>query len=416
MFAKHGTGKAMAMTADPTNLAEHGAAARRRFLECIVILLLGVTAGLQLGKIAPVVGLLQHVHGHSLTAIGWLTALIGLFVALAALPTAKLVDRIGALSATKIGAVVLTAGAWLLPLFDTLALQLTARTVEAVGYVLLVITAPAYLVAHAVPGQRPMMLALWGSFVPVGYALANIQANVVVTAFGHNAFLFSAALPLTFLTLAALLWVHDSETVREQTQTARPDGPKTSGRGTIGDAVLLAACFGVYVLLSLGFFTFLPAFAERTSGTLPPATVALFVPAGNMLAAFLLALLSARHAPLLVLVGFAFSAFSALFLFHPAETPALLFYLAFAFLGGLIASAVFGSVPQAASPNLPAVLVIGMIAQAGGLGTLAGPPLAGFVLDTLGWHALTGLLTGLSVLGAMLVLPILFRSARMRPP
>ena len=399
--------------ADSTYMAGHGSEGRRLLFQCIVILLLGICAGLQLGKIAPIVGFLEDVHGYSLTAIGWLTALIGLFVAIAALPTAKTIDRIGVVRATKTGAVVLSVGAWLLPVFDTWTLQLTARAVEAVGYVLLVIAAPAYLATYAPPRQRPMMLALWGSFVPVGYALANIQAELVVNVFGHGAFLFSAALLLTAFTLATLAWVGDERALPEQTRSAGNADKPASDHGTFRDAALLATCFGVYVLLSLGFFTFLPAFAERSPGSLSPALIALLVPAGNLLAAFLLAISSAGRAPLLVFIGFALSALSALFLFHPTAAPLVPFYLAFAFLGGLIVSAVFGSVPHTTSPALSAALVIGMIGHAGGLGTVLGPPLAGFVLDSFGWSALAYLLTGLSVLGALLVVPPM-RAARIR--
>ena len=362
---------------------------------------------MQLGKIAPVVGYLESAKGYSMTTVGLLTALIGLFVALAALPTARLIDRAGSVRSLKIGAIILTGGAVMLALVDTLSLHLAARTVEAVGYVLLVIAAPAYLATHTAPDRRPMVLALWGSFVPVGYALANLQEEFVSAAFGQAAFLASAAMPLTLFTIATLILVRDGAGASADRETAESTGATKSA--ALRNAVLLAAGFGIYVLLQMGFFTFLPAFAdsEIKAGELSPAAIALFVPAGNLAAAVMFAFLPARLVPAVAVAAFALSAACAMFLFRVADQTDLPVYAAFSFLGGILASSVFGAVPQAASARLSAAVVIGLIAQAGGLGTIGGPPLAGFLLDEFGWSALTWLLTALSILGTVAMLPLL---------
>lgn len=381
-----------------------------QFFRCILVLILGFCAGLQLGKIAPITGFLQTHHEYSLTTIGWITALIGAFVALAALPAAKFIDRIGPVSALRGGAIILTIGAALLAASTGLFPHLAARTVEAVGYVLLVIAAPAYLATHASPRHSPAMLALWGSFVPVGYALANVQAAFVVNAYGHTAFLYSAALLLGVFSLAVVALV------------PRPSQP-VSGRRSGGrlsdislDAALLAMGFGIYVLLSLSFFTFLPTFLDQNGhvADFSPAAIALLVPAGNIIAAFLLAIVPARRAPTLTAGSFVLSAFCAVFLFQSSGSATVVFaYAGFAFLGGVIASMLFGSVPQVASDKFSAAMVVGIIAQAGGTGTIFGPPLAGFVVDTWDWSALTQLLTALSVAGALLMIPMV-RTGRSR--
>ncbi|MCR9134530.1 MAG: MFS transporter [Alphaproteobacteria bacterium] len=374
-----------------------------RAYHSILVLLLGFCAGLQLGKIAPITGFLQSQHGYSLTTIGWVTALIGVFVALAALPSAKFIDRIGPVSGLKSGAIILTAGAALLAASNGLLPHLAARTIEAIGYVLLVIAAPAFLATYAPVRQRPVMLALWGSFVPVGYALANVQAAFVVGPYGPTAFLYSAALLLGAFSLAVVILVPRS----------KPAMARHHNGGRLSDMTrnpaLLALGFGIYVLLSLSFFTFLPTFINQTDSVLAvsPAAIALFVPAGNAIAALLLAFVPARHAPTLTLAGFALSGLCAIFLFQPSIGVLTVFaYVTFAFLGGVIASMCFGSVPQVASERFSAALVVGIIAQAGGTGTIFGPPLAGFVIDTWGWTGLSTLLVGLSAAGSLLMVPM----------
>ncbi len=378
-------------------------AAGSSLARCLLVLLLGFCAGLQLGKIAPIALFFQSRHDYSLTTIGWLTALIGIFVAAAAIPAAKLIDRTGAPSSIKIGAVILTAGAVLLAISTSLLPHLAARSVEAVGYVLLVIAAPAYLATHASPRLRPVMLALWGSFVPVGYALANIQASIVVEIFGPVASLTSAALLLGLFTVAVLAFIPGA---------GLPGGGRRSA-GQIGDvsrdAILLATGFGIYVLISLSFFTFLPTFLERNAGAhiISPAAIALFVPAGNLVAALLLAFVPARHTPGLAMAGFGVSALCAVFVFQETGiVTGVVAYPAFAFLGGMIASMIFGSVPRAATEKFSAAMVVGVIAQAGGIGTIAGPPLAGFLVDMFGWGALTWFLTALSLAGTLMMAPM----------
>lgn len=392
------------MTEEKTGLPRDRQAVAVQTVQSILVLFLGFCAGLQLGKIAPITGFLQTRHDYSLTTIGWITALIGVFVALAALPSAKFIDRIGPVTGLKIGAIILTAGAAMLAVSDGLLPHLAARTIEAVGYVLLVIAAPAYLATHAPQRHRAVLLALWGSFVPVGYALANVQADLVAGALGPTAFLYSAALLLGAFSFAVVIFIPRKD---------RPAARNQSG-GRLSDLsrnpALLAMGFGVYVLLSLSFFTFLPTFLELSGDgpDISPAAIALFVPAGNGAAALLLALVPARHAPALTLIGFALSALCAIFLFQASQS-AIVFvaYAGFAFLGGVIASMCFGSVPQAASKRFSAAMVVGVIAQAGGTGTIFGPPLAGFVIESWGWSGLTVLLTVLSVAGALLMVPMI---------
>ena len=67
----------------------------RRLAALALLLLAGILAGAQLGKIAPLVGWYHSQAGLSLVMVGWLTSTLGGFVALAALPAAFAIDRAG---------------------------------------------------------------------------------------------------------------------------------------------------------------------------------------------------------------------------------------------------------------------------------------------------------------------------------
>src|SRR5690606_842435 len=106
------------------------------------LLIAGIFAGAQLGKLAPLVDWYQGTVGLSLVLFGWLTAAISLFVAFAALPAGLVVDRIGAYRTFVAATALLVAGGLGVALFQAPAAILTARLVEGLGYLFLVVVIP----------------------------------------------------------------------------------------------------------------------------------------------------------------------------------------------------------------------------------------------------------------------------------
>src|SRR5262245_50865224 len=139
-----------------------------RLITIVILLLAGILAGTQLGKIAPLIGWYQIEIGFSLVLIGWFTALIGMFVALAALPAGWAIEWFGMRRSFALSALVLAAGGIGLSVFDSPTAILAARLVEGLGYLVLVIVIPALLNSVPAPRWRPAALAVWGGFVPIG--------------------------------------------------------------------------------------------------------------------------------------------------------------------------------------------------------------------------------------------------------
>ncbi|MEP0698266.1 MAG: hypothetical protein ABJC65_14215, partial [Nitratireductor sp.] len=77
-----------------------------------------------------------------------------------------------------------------------------------------------------------------------------------------------------------------------------------------------------------------------------------------------------------------------------------------------VAAAIFASVPFIVPPGGSAAIVIGLIAQSGGLGTLAGAPLAGYVIGRFGWSGFGWALAAFSLLGFICMAPLLARRRR----
>src|SRR5262245_3163007 len=155
----------------------------------VVLQLAGILAGSQLGKIAPLVDWYQQEVGLSLTLIGWFTSMIGIFVAAVALPAGWAIERVGPARSFNAGAAVMVVGGAALALLDAPWAVLTARLVEGAGYLVLVIAAPALLAAISPDRWKAPVLAIWGGFVPLGFAVADFSARWLLPQLGPKPYL-----------------------------------------------------------------------------------------------------------------------------------------------------------------------------------------------------------------------------------
>jgi MFS family permease len=377
-----------------------------RFGAIALLLLTGILAGAQLAKIAPLVDWYRAEAGFSLVTIGWLTSAIGLFIALGALPAGWAVARVGARRSFLAGAAALVAGG--LPLAAVLApvLILGSRLIEAVGYLILVIALPSILTRISPGHWRAPVLAIWSGFVPLGYASSDFLAAALLPSAGPRIFLVAVILAFAAVALAGLI------TLRRVPDW---DGEIESGgfRQTLTLPVLLvAAAFGAFVVLSLALFAFLPAFVAGAGAhlLLPAGGIALTVPLGNVLTSFLVRGRRAGFMLSLAAGGFALSALCAL----PAvtspdpllATPAAVLL---AVSGAVVASALFAAIPFILPAGGSVSVAIGLVSQAGGIATLFGPPLAGWVIERFGWPGLGWFLVFAALFGLLSLAPLVAR-------
>lgn len=349
-------------------------------LPCLVVLFLGYATGLQLGRIAPYAIRLNDDFGFSLITIGWLTSLVTLFVAIFAIPVSRIIPAFGLVRAIKTGAAVMTVGSILFIFAETLPLMIAARVVEAAGHIITVIAAPAYLATKAPEHLKRAFLALWSSFLPVGFALSNILGEILAAHADLQTIwlVYAAILAVVALGVFVLL----NETPPQKIQTPAP-----SGNASI--AWILVYAFGTYAFLSIGFFTFMPTFV-LTSGPqmLSAGIVPLFVPLGSFTAAFLFARADAALPVKVIGAGFLVIAVVAVFCFPHGTSDGSIARAVYAFACGITAASIFTSVPVITRTPQEATLTIGAIAQAGGLMVLVGAPFAGFLVDAGGWQVL----------------------------
>lgn len=377
-----------------------------RLAVIVVLQLVGILAGVQLGKIAPLVDWYQRDVGFSLVLIGWFTSLIGIFVALAALPAGWAIERIGPARTFLAGSVVMTIGGIALALFGAPAAILASRLVEGAGYLVLVIATPALLAAISPDSWKAPVLAIWGGFVPIGFAVADFTAQAMLPSGDPQDYLLVAIAAFAIVaTIAAILLRAPGLGSHAAAGAA---GGSFAATMTLPVA-LVALAFGIYVVLSVGFFSFMPAYvgAGQASILLSAGAIALLVPIGNILASLLVGGRDARFIALLSAAGFAVNAALAIPAFGSSNAVVATAALAlFAIAGGMTASALFASIPFIVRREGSASVAIGFVAQAGGIGTLFGPPLAGYVIETYGFAGFGWFLAAVAGVGIACLIPL----------
>jgi MFS family permease len=382
----------------------------RRLATIIVLLLAGVLAGAQLGKIAPLVEWYRTELGFSFVLSGWLTSAIGIFVALAALPAGWVIERTGARSTVFAGSLALSAGALALALFADPNAILAARLVEGLGYVVLVIALPAAMASISPPGWRPTVLAIWSCFVPVGFAISDLAGAWLIPAYGPPTYLLIVGLAYPIVSaIGVLLLMTVADVVDDK--AAAGFGGGIAATLTL-PVILVAVCFGVWVVMTVSFFAFMPAYiAGPGAGMLVSAgVIALTVPLGNLFAA---AITPGRSTRFIIGIGAAGLAGTALVSYaaFAGSGPLAMTVsaIAVAILGGVTGSMLYAVIPALVARGGSVPIAIGVVAQCGGIGTLFGPPLAGHIIESGGWVGFAVFLAGTAVLCLLILAPLLVR-------
>jgi MFS family permease len=107
----------------------------------------------------------------------------------------------------------------------------------------------------------------------------------------------------------------------------------------------------------------------------------------------------------LIAIGLAASTVAAILAFRPElGVPVSVAGLAVSFaIGGLVPAAAFASVPRLAPGPRAIGPINGVLAQAGSLGSLAGPPVLALWVELTSWAWAPALLLAVAVVGAIAV-------------
>ncbi|MFQ1002937.1 MFS transporter [Modestobacter sp. SSW1-42] len=363
----------------------------------------GVVAAVQIGKGAAALPVLTEQFGLSSAAAAWFLSVVSAMGAAAGALLGWLGQGLGFRRQVQLGllAVVLAnlAGAvaastpWLLG----------ARVAEGLGFVLVVLAAPALLPSLAAPGHRRLVVGGWGVYMPVGSGLAVLFVPPALTGWGWPVVCLADAACTAAVLVAVARWVPPGPVRR----LPRVDGLTRALRAP--GVLCVSGLFALYAAQYLAVVGLLPTLlvgagqlSLPAAGTVTAAVFLVNAPS-NLLGALLLHRGWSRRA--LFLGGAACMAATVWPLFDPGRPLGVRIAAALTFsaCSGVVPAAAFSGVVAMSARSPSAGASVGLLMQGSGIGQLLGPPLVVAAGAAGGWTArplvLGALAAGLAVAG-----------------
>jgi MFS family permease len=354
-------------------------------LTVALIFCAGLGAAGQFGKISILFAdLSAHYAGASPVAMGWMVSIVGLvgliFGAMAGLmigPAGPARVMVAALVAAAVASLTQAA----LPAYPAM---MALRVVEGVTHLAIVVAGPVLMAAQATARSRGFVMALWGSFFGLAYAILAETLPPLTTAFGLGSAFVAHGLWMAGCAVALWLLLP-----RDLPAAAPATGHVLARHAAIYRSPRIAAPalgFVCYTILFVALLTLLPPLVPAATRGL----VALGMPLISIAVSLTLGVWILRHltAVTTVQIGFACAVVAALALWAgwglawPMAAAALGISAAF----GLVQGASFASIPELNPSDGDRAMAAGAVAQLGNLGTVTGTPLLAFLL-TLGTDA-----------------------------
>lgn len=369
---------------------------RTHWKGAIAALLLGVVAAIYIGKLPPAIPALREEFGLTLQQSGWLVSAFNTLGMLASIFMGLATARIGAWRLCATGLACLAAGGAIGAAAPGALLLLASRFLEGVGFLSIVVAAPALLMASTAVADRKRVFSFWGGYMPTGTTLGMLLAPLMIATLGWRALWIATVL----CAVAALAWL---VAIRTEYELPAPP-PRGQWRASAAPLAapgpwLIALTFGCYAFNYYAIMVWLPTFmvGERhTPLAIASLLTALMVAAnipGNLLGGVLLARGFARGTNVCV-AGVA-TALTCLVIFAPALPDALRYLgcVAFSFSVGILPGSIMSSAQTHARSPAQVGTVQGMINQGSNLGQFVSPPLVTAVVGSqMAWDRMLVLL------------------------
>jgi MFS family permease len=389
-----------------------------------VIVFAGVCAALHVGKLPPALPVLQDALGITLVQAGFLLSAVQMASMTLGLAVGLSADSLGLRRSMLAGLALLSFASIGGGFVDSVQSLLFLRVFEGLGFLLVVMPAPA-LIRHTVDASLLSgRMGWWGTYMPTGSALGLLLGPWVIVGLSWSAWwwLLGAVAAFAF---AAVWWcVPDEQTSMPAAHTpasaplTEPGGAGQKWPQRLALTLkspgpwLVALTFAVYSSQWLAVVGFLPTvYAELglTAGVagVLSACVALANASGNIMSGRLLQ--RGWPAQRLLVIGFACMALGAVGAYAVWQGEALPTSLRFACVvmfsavGGLIPGTLFSCALRLAPSEGTVSTTVGYMQQFSALGQFAGPPLVAWVAASAGgWQWTWAVTATLSLAGAVL--------------
>lgn len=225
---------------------------------------IGVLAAYQQFKLPPVLPLLSETYGYDRLLAGGLMSAYAVAGLLLSIGIGRTVDT--ARGRWVIGSafpLFLLGNAVCLSVPEIGSAMLGGRVLEGAGLAVISVAGPALAARAAAPRHKPLAIALWATWMPIGQAAANLIA-VPVLDDGRWTPLWWVAIALTLATGGWALKRLSRAPAALAAMAPRPDA--TAKRGLSLPVALASLTFMLWTVQYLAFTTWLPTFLVEERG------------------------------------------------------------------------------------------------------------------------------------------------------
>jgi MFS family permease len=374
----------------------------------------GMCAALHIAKLSPALPVLQQTLNISLVQAGFLLSAVQMASMTLGLVIGLSVDGMGLRCSMLIGLLLLSVASFLGGFVHRVEILLMLRVMEGLGFLMTVMPAPALIRRTCTTQQLSGRMGWWGTYMPLGSALALLIGPVLIAAWGWEIWWWM----LAGMTLLAAFSVWRFVPVVNVLHDARGASWMARLRLTLKSAGpwWVALSFCVYSSQWLAVVGFLPTVYAQMG--LPAGLIGVLTAlvaganvVGNIGSGKLLQRgWSARH---LLHLGFAGMGLGAVGAFGQwqefgfSTDVRFVCVVLFSAVGGLIPGTLFSMAVRLAPSENTVSTTVGYMQQWSALGQFAGPPLVAWVAASAGSWQWTWCVTGaLCLVGAALALCI----------
>jgi len=387
------------------------------FDPALLVIAAGVSAAIHVGKLPPALPALQGSLGIGLVQAGFLISLVQLAGMALGLIAGLAADGLGLRRSFVAGLLVLCGASVAAGFVESAPPMLALRALEGLGFLLVATTAPGLLRRLVPPERLSPRLGLWGSYMPLGTALALLAGPTWVAAWGWPSWWWLASLLSGVFALAVLAWV-PADLAHPEPGAGRRWTPRLRQTLAAPGPWLISVTFAAYSAQWLAVIGFLPTVYAQAGVSGPRAGVATALVAavniiGNIASG---RLLQRGVAPgRLLQAGFIAMALGGLLAFTPlfpagsgaAVAVPYAAVLCFSMVGGLIPGTLFSLAVRLAPGADTVSTTVGWMQQWSAIGQFAGPPLVAWVASQVGgWGASGGVTAAFALAGLVLAAAI----------
>jgi MFS family permease len=380
----------------------------------LVLLLVGagVVGAFQVGKAPPMLLSIRSDLEMSLFLAGWILSIFNVIGFLLGSIAGAVADAFGHRRLLLAGLGFQAIGSMAGSFAPGPSSLLATRALEGLGFLTVVVAAPAMVVRITSPRDLRVALSVWSCFLPAGASMVMLSIPLVNLSLGWRGLWQVNAVIL----IAYAAWLMRG-TAHLTGQVIEPRGRRSQLwrdlllTVTSAGPVLLAAIFTTYTLQWLAVMGFLPTLLTEEYGlstgrasVLTAFMVAMNVP-GNLMGGWLLH----RDFRRWKLIAFASIIMGLCSLgIYSSTLPFVARYVAcllFSGVGGLLPASVLGAAPMYAPTPRHLATTNGLIMQGGQLGQVIGPPVLALLVSVGGgWKSAPWLLGGSAAIGVILSL------------